>query len=119
MSRAEKNARLALAILALAPAACGGEEWAAYVPEKSDLPEDRAAALSYPEGPYGKATGDVIENLSFQAVYDPDLFCKPTAFHDLAESEGPRPLSLEDLYLGSPYCPQQKKFLWLISSTGT
>ena len=40
---------------------------------KSRLPSDPIRPLTYPDGPYGKATGEILDNLSFTQISDAPL----------------------------------------------
>ena len=109
---------LALAAVIAMLGACGGE--GSYVPDPSKLPDDNAQALSYPAGPYGFSVGSVIEDFKWDlAYYDPAMLCKTAEEHRLADSKGPRSLSMGQLYRGSKWCSNKPVTLaWFAVTTG-
>jgi hypothetical protein len=98
-------------------AACGGE-WEEYAPS-GNLPEDKAATLTYPSGTPGTKAGELIKNLTLaKALFDPEFMCKGVKDMKLANTEGAETLTLEDLYQGDLWCGGKKQFLWIIISAG-
>ncbi len=106
---------LIAAALVLA-AGCGGNS---YKPDPSELAEDKAQAVTYPSGPYGKTKGATIANLEFNAVFDPFFLCKKPSQEVLEPGLGPQKMNLEDVYKGNPMCAQKaKRLAWFVIGAG-
>ena len=55
----------------------------------------------------------------FDALMDPDTFCKPSDKLDLASTTGKQVLTMTDFFRGDRFCPKVKKqFLWVVVTAG-
>lgn len=109
-----------LVVLAVAVAACGGGDWEPYEPNVGELPDDSIKQATYPSGSVGTKIGDTVaESLQFDALLDPETFCKPADKLELASTEGKQVLTMTDFFRGDRFCPKVKKqFLWVVVTAG-
>ncbi|MCC6746835.1 MAG: TlpA family protein disulfide reductase [Deltaproteobacteria bacterium] len=79
-------------------------------------PEPACGPGIYPCGPYGVEVGDVVENLSFKGLADPDFLCKDTASQ--AHAANLTELSFKRFFQGDAKCKGKHQLLWVSASAG-
>lgn len=95
-------------------AACGSE--GTYDPDPSKLPTDEIQQPAYPSGPYGKATGQVLDDITIQKAFmDPMFLCKSPDQQELAFNTDTEAFSLGQLYRGNAVCKDKPlQLLWIM-----